>query len=137
MSEKDVEIVRRSVEAMVREDWEAAVADFSPAFEGYDHDIPDADVYIGPAGFLDWMSQWGESWDRWTVEESEFRSAPDGRVLTLHRMKATGSASGIEVDRLDGAVYTLADGDIVRIDYFNDQRQALEAAGLSGQAAKK
>ncbi len=124
-------IVRRSVEAMVGEDWDAAVADFSPDFEGYDHDIPDADVYIGPAGFLRWMSQWGESWDQWTVEESEFRSAPDGRVVTLHRMRATGSASGIEVDRLDGAVYTLANGSIVRIDYFNDQEQALVAGGLS------
>jgi ketosteroid isomerase-like protein len=131
MSEENVEIVRRSVEAMVREDWEAVVADFNPATEGYDHDIPDAEVYVGPAGFLKWLAQWGESWDQWTLVGSEFRSAPNDRVVTLHRMKATGSASGIEVDRLDGAVYTLADGKIIRIDYFNDQQQALEAAGLS------
>ncbi len=130
MSE-NVEIVRRSVEAMVREDWDAAVADFSPAAEGHDHDIPDSDVYVGPAGFLKWMSDWGESWDEWSLEDREFRSAPDGRVVVLHRMRATGSASGIEVDRLDGVVYTLAQGAIVRIDYFNDQGQALDAAGLS------
>jgi hypothetical protein len=48
----------------------------------------------------------------------------------LHRRRATGSASGIEVDRLDGAVCTLAHGTIVGIDYFNDQGQSLDAAGL-------
>ena len=69
MSQENVKIVRKSVEAMVREDWDAAVADFSPVCEGYDHDIPDSDVYIGPDGFLSWISNWSESWEQWTLEE--------------------------------------------------------------------
>ncbi len=131
MSQENVEIVRKSVEAMQREDWAAAAADISPTAELYDHDIPDAGVYIGPDGFSEWISHWSESWDRWTLEEVEFRAAPDDHVLVLQRMRATGRTSGLELDRLDGVVYTLAEGNIIRIDYFNDQQQALEAVRLS------
>lgn len=130
MSQENVEIVRQHQEAIAREDWEAAAADISPTAELYDHDIPDADVYIGPTGFVEWISQWGESWDTWTAEDHEYRSGPEGQVVLLFRMRATGSTSGVEVDRLDGVVYTLAGGSIIRMDYFNDQRQALEAVGL-------
>jgi hypothetical protein len=38
----------------------------------------------------------------------------------------------VEVDRQDGLLYTLRDGELVRLDYFNSREQALEAAGLSG-----
>jgi hypothetical protein len=131
MSQENVEIVREHQEAIARKDWKAAAADISPTAELYDHDIPDADVYIGPDGFVKWISRWGESWDNWTAEELEYRSGPEGRVVLLFRMRATGSTSGVEVDRLDGIAYTLAAGSIIRMDYFNDQRQALEAVGLS------
>lgn len=131
MSQENVEIVRKSLEALLREDWDAAVADISPTAEAHDHDIPDSDVYIGPDGFLNWISQWGESFDPWTMEDLEFRPAPENRVVALFRMRATGRASGVEVERLDGLTYTLAEGSIIRMDYFNEQRQAIEAAGLS------
>ena len=131
MSQENVEIVRRSVEAMVREDWDAAVTDFTSTMEGHDHDIPGADVYIGPDGFRKWISEWSESWDTWTLEDMEYRSVSKDKVLLLQRMKATGRTSGLEIDRLDGVVYTLAGGSIARIDYFNSPQQALEAVGLS------
>ena len=47
-------------------------------------------------------------------------------------MKATGAASGIEIERRDGIVYRVLDGRISRLDYFNSAEQALEAAGVSG-----
>ena len=46
-------------------------------------------------------------------------------------MRATVRTSGVELDRIDGVVYTLAAGRSVRIDYFNDQKQALEAVGMA------
>ena len=131
MSQENVEIVRKSVEAMVRQDWDAAVSDFTTTMEGHDHDIPGADVYIGPDGFKTWIAEWSESWDTWTLEDMEYRSVSDDKVLLLQRMKATGRTSGLEIDRLDGVVYTLVGGSIARIDYFNSPQQALEAVGLS------
>jgi ketosteroid isomerase-like protein len=46
-------------------------------------------------------------------------------------MRATGRGSGVSVERKDAIVSTFQDGKITRIDWYNDQAQALEAAGLS------
>ena len=53
------------------------------------------------------------------------------QVIALFRMIARGEGSGLEVERLDAIVYRLKGTKIVRLEYFNDQEQALEAAGLS------
>jgi hypothetical protein len=37
----------------------------------------------------------------------------------------------VSVERDDAIVYTLRDNLVVRIDYYNNRPQALEAAGLS------
>ncbi|MEA2346879.1 MAG: hypothetical protein QOG62_666 [Thermoleophilaceae bacterium] len=131
MSQPNVETVQRALAALLREDWDAAVADLSPGAEIRDHDIPDADVYRGPEGFLKWVSQWGESWESWSVEDLQVRAAGTDRAVALFRMVAKGSGSGVEVNRLDGVAYAFENGAIVRIDYFNDQQRALEAVGLS------
>jgi len=46
-------------------------------------------------------------------------------------MIVTGRGSGIELTRDDAVLSELQNGRIVRIGYYNDQAQALEAAGLS------
>jgi len=46
-------------------------------------------------------------------------------------MVAKGRGSGIEINREDAIAYTLHGGKITRVEYYNDQQQALEAAGLS------
>jgi ketosteroid isomerase-like protein len=63
------------------------------------------------------------------VESGEMQGI-GSRVLVLGRMKARG-ASGVAVERDDGIVYELREGQIVRLDYFNDQslaRTAIDAA---------
>lgn len=130
MSQENVETVQRALAALLREDWDAAVADLSPTVEIRDHDIPDADVYRGPDGFLKWVAQWGESWETWTVEDVQVQAAGLDQAVALFRMVAKGLGSGVEVNRLDGVVYTFDDGMIIRVDYFNDQQRALEAVGL-------
>jgi hypothetical protein len=42
-----------------------------------------------------------------------------------------GKGSGIQVKRRDAMVLTVRDRKSVRIDYYNNEAQALEAAGLS------
>ena len=53
-----------------------------------------------------------------------------GVRLPAH-LTATGRGSGITIDREDAMVCRLRDGLTTRIDYFNNQREAFEAAGLS------
>ena len=53
------------------------------------------------------------------------------RVASLFRIRAVGAGSGVSVERGDGMVWTFRNGKLARLDYFNNQAKALEAAGLS------
>ena len=102
--------------------------------EVYDHDIPDAGTYHGLAGYTKWLTNWGETFESWAMELARLVDAGD-QIVSLIVMRATGRGSGVSVERKDAIVSTFRDGKITRIDYYNDQAQALEAVGLSEQDA--
>jgi ketosteroid isomerase-like protein len=130
MSQDNVEVVRRSYEAYMRGDMEAALAAFDPMVETFDHDIPDAGEYRGFEGLLRWQADWERSWESWRWEPKEYIDAGERVVAVLH-VHAKGRQSGVDVERLDGAVYTMREGKCVRLDYYGSKEQALEAVGLS------
>jgi ketosteroid isomerase-like protein len=130
MSEENVEVVRRAFMATLEEDWATALAAHDPEVEIHDFDIPDAGVYRGRDGFIAWLKGWGEGWESWRLEDIEFRDAGGERVIALFRMIATGGHSGLELERDDAITYLVRGGKIVRQEYFNDRRAALEAVGL-------
>lgn len=132
MSHQNVEVVGRTLEAAGRQDWAALAAELDPKVEIEDRDIPDADEYRGRDGFFTWLERWGSSWESWRIEDVELRAAGDDTVVALFRMTATGKGSGIEMTRADAIVYGLREGKIVKVVYYNDQSEALEAAGMVG-----
>jgi ketosteroid isomerase-like protein len=129
MSEENVAVVRSSVEHFL----EAGAPDWSSMnpelIQVQDHDILDGRDYRGVAGVVQWLRDWGEPWSKWSLEPEEYIDAGD-RVIVVARMHATGRGSGAEIDRQDALLYQVIDGKIVRIDYFNNKPEALEAAGL-------
>jgi ketosteroid isomerase-like protein len=129
MSQENVEVVRRSYESYLRGDLEAALAAFDPEVETYDHDIPDAEAYRGLEGLLRWQADWESSWESWRWDPEEFIDAGE-RVVAVLRVHAKGRGSGVDLERVDGAVWTLRDGKCVRLDYYGSKNQALEALGL-------
>jgi ketosteroid isomerase-like protein len=131
MSQENVELVHRSYEAYLRGDLEAALAAFDPEVETYDHDIPDATVYRGFEGLLRWQADWERSWESWRWDPEEFIDAGE-RVVAVLRVHARGRHSGVDLERLDAAVWRLRDRKCVRLDYYGSRKQALEAVGLSG-----
>ena len=50
--------------------------------------------------------------------------------MSLLRLRAVGAGSGAVVERSDGIVWTFRDDKLFRVDYFNNQDEALEAVGL-------
>jgi len=130
MSEENVEVVRHAFMATLEEDWETALAAHDPEVEIHDFDIPDAGIYRGRDGFIAWLKGWGDGWESWRLEDIEFRDGGGEQVIALFRMIATGGRSGLELERDDAITYLVRDGKIVRQEYFNDQRAALEAVGL-------
>ncbi len=131
MSEENVEVVRRGFMAAGREDWRTALDTVHSEAEILDYDVPDAGTYHGHAGFLKWLANWDAGWDTWRIEDAEFRAAGDEGAIALFRIIAKGKGSGIEIERHDAIVYQVRNGQIERMEYFNDQGKALEAAGLS------
>jgi ketosteroid isomerase-like protein len=131
MAEDNCEIVRRGFTATMDADWQAALATLDREAEIHDFDIPDAGTYHGHDGWFAWLENWSESWDSWRVEDVEFCAAGSEGVIALFKMIAKGGGSGLEVERRDAIVYRLENGKVVRMEYFNDQAKALQAAGLS------
>jgi ketosteroid isomerase-like protein len=126
----NVDIVRNSYDAYARGDLEAALAVADPEIEVYDHDILDAGDYRGVEGLLRWQADWESSWESWHWEAEDFIDADD-RVVAVLRVQAKGRHSGVHVERVDGAVWTLRAGKAVRLDYYGSREQALKAAGLA------
>jgi ketosteroid isomerase-like protein len=134
MSEENLETIRRGFVAASENDWPTALATIHPQAKILDYDVPDAGTYHGHKGFMAWIENWGAGWDDWRIENPEFRPAGEDGVIALFHIVARGKGSGIEIGRDDAVVYRLQDGQIVRLEYFNDQAKALEAAGLSERA---
>jgi ketosteroid isomerase-like protein len=103
-----------------------------PNVEVHDHDIPDAGAYRGHAGHAAWLADWGDAWDDFSIEAERWIDAGE-RIVFVFRLTAKGKGSGVEVKRQDAMVLTVRDGKSVRVDYYNNEAQALEAAGLSAQ----
>ena len=130
-SSKNVEVIRRVLEATKREDWDAVAASLDPKVEINDPTLLDArGEHRGRAGFLRWVTAWGDSWETWRMDEIEIVTAIDDQVLVRFRMTVQGKGSGVRVEGRNAIVYKLRDGKIVRIRYYDEIDQALEAAGL-------
>jgi ketosteroid isomerase-like protein len=131
MSEENVEIVRRHMQAYLSGDNEAALAAYHPEVE-FDASLrPEGHVYRGREGVAEAMRVWSGTWEDWKVEVKEIIDAGD-RVLLIAQESGRGKGSGVEIDQLVFAIFTLRNGKIVHWKGFVDRDQALEAAGLQG-----
>src|SRR4051794_10695211 len=136
MPQENVEVVRRFIEALPRAqasgEWHPVLAEVDPAVEIEDLDISlDTGHYRGHDSVRKWIGVWMESWERWSLEDVQVRPVGEDRAIGLFLVRAKGKGSGIELSRRDALVCTLRSGKIEEVTYYNDQRQALEAAGLS------
>jgi ketosteroid isomerase-like protein len=126
-SQQNVATVQRFTEAVMRGDYEAAAAELDPELEIDDTDIPES---TGTDSFRTWLARWNESWESWRIEDLEVRPVGDDATISLFKVIVRGKGSGIELTRDDAALAEFRGGKIARIAYYNDQAQALEAAGL-------
>jgi ketosteroid isomerase-like protein len=132
VSQENVEIVRRFVEALVSgRDWQPVLADLDDHVEIDDLDISlDTQRYRGHDGFRKWIADWSDSWASWRIQDVEVRPAGEDRLIALFVMFVKGQGSGIDLSRHDALVCTLRAGKIAKLVYYNDQQQALKAVGL-------
>jgi ketosteroid isomerase-like protein len=137
MSEENVEIVRRIVEA-----FEAGVerGDFDAAWETgavardcewvAAPEFMEGRTFRGREGFIEFMRRWTEGFEGYSIQRERLIDAGDNRVVGFFTQSATGKTSGARVEQKYAVAYELEDGQLVRIRYL-DHAEALEAAGLS------
>jgi ketosteroid isomerase-like protein len=135
MSQENVELVRRAIEAWNRGDLDAIVATLHPDVEYVTTGLfPGLDpAYHGHDGFRRFWQDFRETWESLSIEIHELRDAGE-RVLLLCTFNARGR-DGLEVRRQVASVATIRDGLNVRHENYGDWTTALEAVGLSEQDA--
>jgi ketosteroid isomerase-like protein len=136
MSQENVEVVRRFIEALPRaqasDDWQPVLAEVDSDVEINDLDISlDTERYRGHDSVRKWIGVWMESWESWTLEDVQVRPVGEDRAVGLFLVRAKGKGSGIELSRRDALVCTLRAGKIGKATYYNDQQEALKAVGLA------
>jgi ketosteroid isomerase-like protein len=129
MSQENVDVVRRSVEAFP--DLDETLSYVDPEGELHSAIVGGAEgnIYRGHDGFRRWFADSFESFEELTNEWSEFRDLGD-RVLAFGHVKARGRGSGMEIDSPMGWVFTVRRGKVVKAEGFLSRAEALEAVGL-------
>jgi ketosteroid isomerase-like protein len=132
MSQENVEIVRRSIDAFSQGDLEAVLGDFAPEFEFHPSGrfMDTQQVYRGREGWVDFWAAWRAAWEEITISIERIEGVDD-RVLTLGNFHLRGGGSGVEVRAEAAWLHTIKDGRIVHLRSFSTWPEALEAVGLS------
>ena len=134
MSQENVEVVRASIDGYNRGDWNALIKDAAASFEF------DFSRSVGPGRGVYSLDQlrgffheFVESWESVRIEVDEFIEAGE-HLVTPNTIYAQGR-DGIEVQARGAFVWTIRDGSIARLCFYQERQEALEAMGLSEQDA--
>jgi len=132
MSHENVEIVRRGYERWLATGEllaENASADFvwdMSTFRGW----PERQTYPGAEGAREFIADWDAAWEDWEVVVEDYIDAGD-RVVTFLSQHGRSKTTGVSVEMHFGQVWTLEDGQQIRMQMYASPEEALEAAGLS------
>jgi ketosteroid isomerase-like protein len=131
MSQENMKIVRRVLEAAQAGDDERVLADFHEEIEMHEpHELPGASVRRGHNGYREGRVRLEETFREIAYEPEEFIDAGQ-RVLVAVRYRGRARYSDLPVDLLVYWLYAFRADKVIRVDVFFDRVTALEAAGMS------
>jgi ketosteroid isomerase-like protein len=132
VSEENVEIVTRALEALSRRDDDGFVARFHRDCEiHHPPEMPDSGaVYRGVDGVRKWMEDMREVVGMGFGFEPRGHTTGGDVVLIEATARGVGQSSGIPLEFTTFLVFEMRDGKIARAQGFLRRDQALEAAGL-------
>jgi ketosteroid isomerase-like protein len=131
MSEENVEIVRRGLEALDRRDLSSWLAVIDEEVEVVPtRDWPEPGVRGAEAAF-DWYLQAFDALQPFRATDTEFIDAGADKVLLQYRTDVRGKGSGAKIEFRRWCVVTVRKGRLLRAEWLSDRADALEAAGLS------
>ncbi len=132
MSQENVELVRKSIEAWNQRDRETLMG-YTTSDVEWEAGGPAAveqPLYQGRDELARGTEALWETWEEFRLQEIEVRDLGDS-VLWLGRMELKGGASHVELDQEFAIRFSVREGEISRGKAFLSCQQALEAVGLS------
>jgi ketosteroid isomerase-like protein len=133
MSQENVELVRAASEAYIAGDRDAYL-DFMAEDIEIRPDVsrwPEAKPFRGREEFRRFNADIDQDWEGGARAELREVLPVGDRVVVRADWGGTGRASGIDLRSSLTSIYTVRDGQIIKIEYFFDHARALEAVGLS------
>ena len=127
MSQENLEIVRKAVEAYARGDLDTALTHADPDIVW--NPVEEAATQ-GQDAIRANVERWEIDFDDFEATPEEYIDAGDQVLVTIH-WSGRGRGSGLQVDIRTYMVFTARDGTLIRMDEFTERSEALEAAGLS------
>jgi ketosteroid isomerase-like protein len=128
-SQENVEIVREAVDALNSGDTGRFVAVMHPDFEGHvaPELSPEPDTYRGVDGIRRYVESFQEAFDHIRFDAERY-SDERGAVVVAIRLTATAKMTKIPAEQRNGAVWTIQDRKVLRIDTYATFSDALDAA---------
>ena len=131
VSQENVDRTSEFIDAYNRRDFDAAVRHFDPEIDWVLPEHQRSDSGRDPEEIKRFWRGLDETFDELRLLPQEFVDAGDRMAVRL-RHHVRGRQSGLEMDSvLYHQVTTFEQGRIVRIEYFTDWAQALDAAGVA------
>jgi ketosteroid isomerase-like protein len=129
MSQENVDVVRRGIDAFNRRDLPALLGDFDQDVEWVeDQRYPGAETFRGRSGVERSLGKW---WDAFGESAVQIEGTIDlgDRVVLYGRVRARGHDIDVEVEAPFGGLCEFRSGKAVRVQTFGSRADAVEAAG--------
>jgi ketosteroid isomerase-like protein len=136
MSQENVEVIKRAHERLFGDlaGFRGVAADLAEFCHPEVHvdqtrRVLNPASYDGYEGLIRAFTEVRDAWEQFALEPEQFIDAGD-RVVVIHRVRARGRGSGVELVDRSASLYTLRDGRVVRLVIYGEPSEALEAVGL-------
>jgi ketosteroid isomerase-like protein len=129
VSTDDVELIREAFELLDSEHYEEALALIDERFEMVTtaEVASEPDTYRGREGVRRWWESFLDAMDSVSVDAKRLHPAAPGQVIVEFVIRARGQHSGIEAEQPAIGLATLADGKLLRLEFFTTLSDARAA----------
>jgi ketosteroid isomerase-like protein len=133
MTSANVDLVRRVFDEYPRGSFAAAAEFTHPDFEmRLQTSHPLAATFRGPRHATKAMADWMESFEGFNGEPEQFIDAGGDRVVVAFRERGRPRRGSVDLDHRFGILYTLREGKIARMEWFDSTEEALAVVSAPG-----